>query len=229
MEDSYLSILKEVGEDPNRAGLKDTPKRAANAMRFLTQGYSMNIEEVINGALFPSSSDEMVIVKNIELYSMCEHQKYFHVVDKKQGLIANFITVSNIDSTQPEVVISGNERVIRPRLADAAFFFETDKKYSLAQLRERLKSIVFQKQLGTVFDKTERIASLSEGLATALDADASAAKLAGQLSKADLASDMVLEFDKMQGTAGGYYARHEGLGETVANAIAEHYLSLIHI
>ena len=73
MEDSYLNILKEVGEDPSRAGLKDTPKRAANAMRFLTQGYSMDIEEVINGALFPSSSDEMVIVKNIELYSMCEH------------------------------------------------------------------------------------------------------------------------------------------------------------
>ena len=73
MEDSYLNILKEVGEDPNRAGLKDTPKRAANAMRFLTQGYSMDIEEVINGALFPSRSDEMVIVKNIELYSMCEH------------------------------------------------------------------------------------------------------------------------------------------------------------
>ena len=73
MEDSYLNILKEVGEDPNRAGLKDTPKRAASAMRFLTQGYSMDIKEVINGALFPSSSDEMVIVKNIELYSMCEH------------------------------------------------------------------------------------------------------------------------------------------------------------
>ena len=73
MEDSYLNILKEVGEDPNRAGLKDTPKRAANAMRFLTQGYSMDIEEVINGALFPSSSDEMGIVKNIELISMCEH------------------------------------------------------------------------------------------------------------------------------------------------------------
>jgi glycyl-tRNA synthetase beta chain len=158
------------------------------------------------------------------IYSMSEHQKYFHIVDEKQQLIANFITVSNINSTQPEAVISGNERVIRPRLADAAFFFETDKKQRLAQLRERLKSIVFQKQLGTVFDKTERIASLSEGLAAALGADASAAKQAGQLSKADLASDMVLEFDKMQGTAGGYYASHEGLGEPVAIAIAEHYL-----
>ena len=73
MEDAYLNILKEVGEDPNRAGLKDTPKRAANAMRFLTQGYSMSIKEVINDALFPSDSDEMVIVKDIELYSMCEH------------------------------------------------------------------------------------------------------------------------------------------------------------
>ena len=73
MEDAYLNILKEVGEDPNRAGLKDTPKRAAKAMRFLTQGYSMSIKEVINDALFPSASDEMVIVKDIELYSMCEH------------------------------------------------------------------------------------------------------------------------------------------------------------
>ena len=158
------------------------------------------------------------------IYSMSEHQKYFHVVDDKQQLIANFITISNINSRQPETVISGNERVIRPRLADAAFFFETDKKNSLSQLRERLKSIVFQKQLGTVFDKTERIALLSEGLATALDADGAAAKLAGQLSKADLASDMVLEFDKMQGTAGGYYAKHEGLEKQVSSAIADHYL-----
>ena len=158
------------------------------------------------------------------IYSMGEHQKYFHVVNDKQQLIANFITVSNINSSQPDAVISGNERVIRPRLADAAFFFETDKKHSLSQLRERLKSIVFQKQLGTVFDKTERIAFLSEGLANALNANGTIAKQAGQLSKADLASDMVLEFDKMQGTAGGYYAIHEGLSEQVASAITEHYL-----
>lgn len=158
------------------------------------------------------------------IYSMSEHQKYFHLVDANGQLLPNFITVSNIDSTDPEKVISGNERVIRPRLADAAFFFETDKKVSLSALRERLKPIVFQKQLGTVFEKTQRIGALAEGIANAIGADGAAAKLAGELSKADLASDMVLEFDKMQGTAGGYYALNEGLPEAVANAIKSHYL-----
>jgi glycyl-tRNA synthetase beta chain len=156
---------------------------------------------------------------------MSEHQKYFHIVDKAGNLLPNFITVSNINSIDPSKVVSGNERVIRPRLADAAFFFETDKKLSMASLRERLKSIVFQKQLGTVFEKTERIGHLAEGLAAAQNSnDTEAAKLAGQLCKADLASDMVLEFDKMQGTAGGYYASNEGLSDTVADAIKSHYL-----
>jgi glycyl-tRNA synthetase beta chain len=159
------------------------------------------------------------------IYSMSEHQKYFHVVDAKSGsLLPCFITISNIESTAPEKVVSGNERVIRPRLADAAFFFETDKKLSLEQLRSRLKNIVFQKQLGTVYQKTERIGDLAEGIANAIGADSAAAKTAGQLCKADLASDMVLEFDKMQGTAGGYYAAHEGLPDAVADAIKTHYL-----
>ena len=169
-------------------------------------------------------SEFLSVPQEALIYSMSEHQKYFHIVDDAGNLLPNFITVSNINSTDADKVISGNERVIRPRLADAAFFFETDKKLSLASLRERLKTIVFQKQLGTIFEKTERIGSLAEGLATALKADANAAKLAGQLCKADLASDMVLEFDKMQGTAGGYYAANEGLSDKVANAIKSHYL-----
>ncbi|MGB2271493.1 MAG: glycine--tRNA ligase subunit beta [Pseudomonadales bacterium] len=169
-------------------------------------------------------SEFLSVPQEALIYSMSEHQKYFHIVDDAGNLLPNFITVSNINSTDADKVISGNERVIRPRLADAAFFFETDKKLSLASLRERLKTIVFQKQLGTIFEKTERIGSLAEGLATALKADANAAKLAGQLCKADLASDMVLEFDKMQGTAGGYYAANEGLSDEVANAIKSHYL-----
>lgn len=169
-------------------------------------------------------SEFLSVPQEALIYSMSEHQKYFHIVDDAGNLLPNFITVSNINSIDADKVISGNERVIRPRLADAAFFFETDKKLSLASLRERLKTIVFQKQLGTIFEKTERIGSLAEGLATALKADADAAKLAGQLCKADLASDMVLEFDKMQGTAGGYYAANEGLSDEVANAIKSHYL-----
>jgi glycyl-tRNA synthetase beta chain len=158
------------------------------------------------------------------IYSMSEHQKYFHVVDAKGNLLPHFITVSNISSKDPQKIVAGNERVIRPRLADAAFFFEQDKKLSLATLRERLKPVVFQQKLGTVFDKTQRIADLASHIAKTLDADQQAAKSAGQLCKADLASDMVLEFDKMQGVAGGYYATNEGLPESVADAIRSHYL-----
>ena len=170
-------------------------------------------------------SEFLSVPQEALIYSMSEHQKYFHIVDDNGHLLPNFITVSNINSIDPSKVVSGNERVIRPRLADAAFFFETDKKLSMASLRDRLKSIVFQKQLGTVFEKTERIGLLAEGLAASQSADdAQAAKLAGQLCKADLASDMVLEFDKMQGTAGGYYASNEGLSDTVAAAIKSHYL-----
>lgn len=170
-------------------------------------------------------SEFLSVPQEALIYSMSEHQKYFHIVDSTGNLLPNFITVSNINSTDPEKVVSGNERVIRPRLADAAFFFETDKKLSMTALRERLKNIVFQKQLGTVFEKTERIGNLAEGLAAAQNpADAEAAKVAGQLCKADLASDMVLEFDKMQGTAGGYYATNEGLSNAIASAIKSHYL-----
>ena len=170
-------------------------------------------------------SEFLSVPQEALIYSMSEHQKYFHIVDKVGNLLPNFITVSNINSIDPSKVVSGNERVIRPRLADAAFFFETDKKLSMASLRDRLKSIVFQKQLGTVYEKTERIGHLAEGLAASQNTDdAEAAKLAGQLCKADLASDMVLEFDKMQGTAGGYYALNEGLSDAVANAIKSHYL-----
>ncbi|NNL56482.1 MAG: glycine--tRNA ligase subunit beta, partial [Pseudomonadales bacterium] len=158
------------------------------------------------------------------IYSMSEHQKYFHVLDKDGQLLPHFITVSNIESSDPGQIVAGNERVIRPRLADAAFFFNTDKKLALQALRERLKPVVFQKQLGTVYDKTLRIAALATRIAGKLGADQKATQLAGELCKADLASDMVLEFDKMQGIAGGYYARHEGLAEKVAVAIEQHYL-----
>ena len=158
------------------------------------------------------------------IYSMSEHQKYFHVVDDKGELMPHFITVSNIESKDPAQVSAGNERVIRPRLADAAFFYESDKKVSLENLRQRLKSIVFQQKLGTVYEKTERISALAEYLAQEIKADTKIASTAGALCKADLASDMVLEFDKMQGVAGGYYARHEGLGDAIADAISNHYL-----
>ncbi|GAB1262657.1 glycine--tRNA ligase subunit beta [Aurantivibrio plasticivorans] len=156
--------------------------------------------------------------------SMKEHQKYFHVVNDKGELLPNFITVSNIVSADPQQVINGNERVIRPRLSDAAFFFETDKQTSLESRVEKLKTIVFQQQLGTLFEKAERVKAIAGYIAEAIGADSKDAERAALLAKADLVSDMVLEFDTMQGIAGYYYALNDGESETVAEAIKDQYL-----
>ncbi len=156
--------------------------------------------------------------------SMKEHQKYFHVVNKDGELMPHFITVSNIISKDPAQVIDGNERVIRPRLADAAFFFETDKKTSLLKQRERLHSIVFQAKLGTLFEKTERVSNLAKAIAEKIGANQNNAERAGILCKSDLITDMVSEFDKMQGVAGYYYALNDGEENEVAQALNEQYL-----
>lgn len=156
--------------------------------------------------------------------SMKEHQKYFHIVDANGKLMPNFITVANIASKDPSQIIDGNERVIRPRLSDAVFFFETDKKTTLAALRERLKTIVFQAQLGTVYEKTERVAKLAKLIAAQLKADEASAVRAGELCKSDLVTNMVGEFDNMQGIAGYYYALNDGENTEVAAAMNEQYL-----
>jgi glycyl-tRNA synthetase beta chain len=158
------------------------------------------------------------------ILSMKEHQKYFHVVDSDGKLLPYFITVSNIESTDPAQVIDGNERVIRPRLSDAAFFFETDKKTTLASKREQLKRVVFQAKLGTVYEKTVRIANLSRAIAEQLAVDVDAAVRAGELCKCDLVSEMVYEFADMQGIAGYHYACHDGEAGDVALAMNEHYM-----
>ncbi|MCB1689430.1 MAG: glycine--tRNA ligase subunit beta [Halioglobus sp.] len=155
--------------------------------------------------------------------SMKEHQKYFHVVDDAGNLMPHFITVSNIVSADPRQIVAGNERVIRPRLSDAAFFFDTDKKTPLADRLPALDKIVFQQKLGTLRDKTERVTGLAGALAPAVGASAELAQRAAQLSKTDLVTDMVLEFADMQGIAGSYYALHDGEDTEVAAALAQQY------
>jgi glycyl-tRNA synthetase beta chain len=155
--------------------------------------------------------------------SMKDHQKYFHLVDEQGKLKPNFITLCNIESTDPVQVIAGNERVIRPRLSDTAFFFETDKKTPLAERAESLKNIVFQKQLGTLFEKTCRVEQLAGAIAEKIGGPIERAKRAGFLCKADLVTDMVLEFSDMQGIAGSYYATHDGEDADVASALAQQY------
>ncbi|MGH1487702.1 MAG: glycine--tRNA ligase subunit beta [Cellvibrionaceae bacterium] len=156
--------------------------------------------------------------------SMKEHQKYFHMVDTAGNLMPHFITVANIESKDPAQVIDGNERVIRPRLSDAAFFFETDKKTTLVDKRDRLKTIVFQAKLGTVYEKTERVAALANAIAEKLALSTDSIVRAGELCKSDLVSEMVYEFSDMQGIAGYYYAQHDGEADDVAAAMNEHYM-----
>ncbi len=155
--------------------------------------------------------------------SMREHQKYFHIESPDGDLVPSFITISNIESTRPESVVYGNEKVIRPRLADAAFFFDTDKETTLASKALRLERVLFQRDLGTLAQKQARISDVAQLLSEQLGADKATIQAAGGLIKADLVSDMVGEFPELQGIAGRHYALHDGESEAIANAIEQHY------
>ena len=156
--------------------------------------------------------------------SMKEHQKYFHLIDAQGKLISAFITVANIESLDPSQVISGNERVIRPRLADAAFFYSNDKKTTLESRRDSLKQVVFQVALGSLYNKTERVAVLAESLCDSTGAEKALARRAAELCKSDLVTDMVGEFDDLQGSMGRDYALNDGEPKEVAEALFEQYL-----
>lgn len=158
------------------------------------------------------------------ILAMKSHQKYFHLVDENGNLLPYFVTVSNIKSSDPSQVIAGNEKVIRPRLADARFFYETDLKTPLAAKIDKLKTVVFQAQLGTVFDKSERVSRLAEYIAEQLGGDGSDCKRAASLAKCDLLTNMVGEFPDLQGLMGYYYALKDGENKEVASAIVEQYL-----
>ena len=156
--------------------------------------------------------------------SMKENQKYFHALDAQGKLMPYFITLANIESKDPQQVIEGNEKVIRPRLADAAFFFDTDKKQPLEARIEKLKSVVFQQQLGTIYEKTQRIEGLAAAIANLIGGDSQYARRAASLSKCDLMTDMVFEFTELQGLMGYHYALHDGEAEEVAQALDEQYM-----
>lgn len=164
------------------------------------------------------------VPKEALISSMQHHQKSFAVVDKSENLLPFFIAISNIQSQQPEKVIAGNQRVMRARLADAAFFYEQDLKQTLEHRFEILTNITFQQKLGSIADKVQRIMQLSTWIAKHIHANVDDCKRAAQLCKSDLTSSMVNEFPELQGIMGEYYARHDGENEGVAIAIREHYL-----
>ena len=156
--------------------------------------------------------------------SMKEHQKYFHVVAADGEMLPLFITVANIESKDPSQVVSGNEKVIRPRLSDAAFFYETDRKTKLGDRIDALKPIVFQEKLGSIYDKSVRVAALAKKIADAIGSDPAQAERAAMLAKTDLVTEMVLEFTDLQGIMGQYYAANDGEPEDVAKALNEQYM-----
>lgn len=166
------------------------------------------------------------VPSEVLISSMQDHQRYFPIFANQDDteLLPNFITISNIDSRDKARVIQGNERVLRARLSDAAFFFETDQKETLASRVDRLKGMVFQAKLGTLYDKTVRISQLAKWLAAILKQAEAHAERAGMLSKADLTTNMVGEFPELQGVMGCYYAKHDNEPADVAIAMKEQYM-----
>lgn len=155
--------------------------------------------------------------------TMESNQKYFPLLDSQGRLMNKFITIANLNSPHPEKVIAGNEKVVRPRLSDARFFFVTDKKKTLSQHGDLLKNVIFEAQLGTVDEKAQRVSVLAGRIAGAIGSNVAWAERAGRLCKADLATGMVGEFPELQGIMGEYYARHDGEPDDVARALNEQY------
>ncbi|MES9902986.1 MAG: glycine--tRNA ligase subunit beta [Sedimenticola sp.] len=158
------------------------------------------------------------------ILTMKKNQKYFHLLDHQGALINHFITLANIDSPKPELIKEGNERVITPRLSDAMFFWRQDGKKRLEDHIESLKKVVFQQQLGSMYEKSVRISHLAATIAAQSGGDIELATRAGRLSRCDLMTEMVLEFGDMQGIMGGYQARRDGEADELAEAMNEFYM-----
>jgi glycyl-tRNA synthetase beta chain len=167
--------------------------------------------------------DFLKLPKEVLISSMQDHQKYFPVVDNKENLLPCFISVANIESNNPDLIKQGNERVIQPRLSDAAFFWERDLKQGLASHIDSLKKVVYQKQLGSLYDKSERLIKNVSSLAKQLNVDVKTAARAAELCLCDLLTDMVSEFPELQGTMGRYYAEADGEANDIAVALEEYY------
>ena len=158
------------------------------------------------------------------ILTMQTNQKYFALTDKNGKLRNRFLIVSNIETNTPEAIISGNERVVRPRLSDARFFFQQDQKRPLSSRVADLGKVVYHNQLGNQLDRTQRVQAIAVGIAKALRADERLASRAAELAKTDLLTDMVGEFPELQGIMGRYYATHDGESAEVASACSEHYM-----
>ncbi|WP_346826632.1 glycine--tRNA ligase subunit beta [Serratia inhibens] len=232
--DQYPQILLERGKviadyEARKALIKRDAELAAQQIGGKADLSESLLEEVASLVEWPvvltAKFEEKFLAVPAEalVYTMKGDQKYFPVYDAAGKLLPNFIFVANIESKDPQQIISGNEKVVRPRLADAEFFFNTDRKKRLEDNLPRLETVLFQQQLGTLRDKTDRIQALAGWVAGQIGADVNHATRAGLLSKCDLMTNMVFEFTDTQGVMGMHYARHDGEAEDVAVALNEQY------
>lgn len=232
--EQYPAILRERGKviadyEERKAVIKADAEKAAQALGGKADLTESLLEEVASLVEWPVVLTAKFEEKFLEVpsealvYTMKGDQKYFPVYDNAGNLMPNFIFVANIESSDPQQIISGNEKVVRPRLADAEFFFKTDRKQRLEDNLPRLETVLFQKQLGTLRDKTDRLEALSGWIASKIGADVNHATRAGLLAKCDLMTNMVFEFTDTQGVMGMHYARHDGESEDVALALKEQY------
>ena len=233
--DQYPQLLREKGSvvadfNERKAEILEKSQAKATALGGVADIEESLLEEVTSLVEYPNvlaaKFEERFLAVPAEalVYTMKGDQKYFPIYDKDGNLLPHFIFVSNINPEDPTAIIEGNEKVVRPRLTDAEFFFKTDLKQKLVDRLPRLETVLFQQQLGTLKDKTDRIEQLAGEIAKQIGADEAKAKRVGLLSKCDLMTNMVFEFTDTQGVMGMHYARHDGEDEEVAVALNEQYM-----
>ena len=233
--DQYPQLLREKGSvvadfNERKAEILAKSQAKATALGGVADIEESLLEEVTSLVEYPNvlaaKFEERFLAVPAEalVYTMKGDQKYFPIYDKDGKLLPHFIFVSNINPEDPTAIIEGNEKVVRPRLTDAEFFFKTDLKQKLVDRLPRLETVLFQQQLGTLKDKTDRIEQLAGEIAKQIGADEAKARRAGLLSKCDLMTNMVFEFTDTQGVMGMHYARHDGEDEEVAVALNEQYM-----
>ncbi|EJL6481249.1 glycine--tRNA ligase subunit beta [Vibrio cholerae] len=233
--EQYPAILEERGKviadyATRKAMIIEGSQQAAQQLGGIADLEDALVEEVTSLVEWPvvmtAKFEEKFLKVPAEalVYTMKGDQKYFPVYDASKKLLPNFIFVSNIESKEPRHIVEGNEKVVRPRLADAEFFFNTDRKRPLVDRLPLLENAIFQQQLGTIKDKTDRITELAGYIAEQIGADVEKSKRAGLLAKCDLMTSMVFEFTDTQGVMGMHYARHDGEAEEVAVALNEQYM-----
>ncbi|UKH20917.1 glycine--tRNA ligase subunit beta [Actinobacillus pleuropneumoniae] len=233
--DEYLTALREKGMvvadfNERKALILAKSQEKATALGGVADIEEDLLDEVTSLVEFPNvltaKFEERFLAVPAEalVYTMKGDQKYFPIYDKDGKLLPHFIFVSNINPEDPTAIIEGNEKVVRPRLTDAEFFFKTDLKQRLEDRLPRLETVLFQQQLGTLRDKTARIEALAGEIAAQIGADKAKAERTGLLSKCDLMTNMVFEFTDTQGVMGMHYARHDGEDEEVAVALNEQYM-----